>query len=280
MLMICRWRRFFVGVGCAVLVVYGSSSSLVSAQNKVPNEHMKKRVAIVIDDFGNNMTGTSEMMALKIQFTVAVMPFLPTTHRDAEWAHSLGHDVIVHLPMEPIRGLSSWLGPGAITTSLSDAEIRTRVNAAIDDVPYAVGMNNHMGSKATADPRVMKVVLEVCHDRGLFFLDSRTNYKSVVTKLADQLEVRTLDNHIFLDDQYTIQHINKQVALITTYLVKHDECVVIGHVGPPGQKTAAAINQASHKFADKLEFVSLLQMLSAKDQKKLDAGFINGASPN
>lgn len=276
---ICRWRRFFVWVGFVVLALYSSSSSLVSARNQPPDELLKKRVAIVIDDFGNNMKGTTEMMALKIQFTAAVMPFLPTTHRDAKWAHSLGHNVIVHLPMEPIRGLSSWLGPGAITTSLSDSEIRTRVNAAIDDVPYAVGMNNHMGSKATADPRVMKVVLEVCHDRGLFFLDSRTNYKSVVSKLADQLEVKTLDNHIFLDDQYTVQHINKQVALISTYLVKHDECVVIGHVGPSGQNTAAAINQASLRLADKLEFVSLLQMLSVKEQKKQDGGFINGLSP-
>jgi uncharacterized protein len=276
----CRWRRFFVWISCAGLVLYGSSYSHASAQNQSPDEHVKKRVAIVIDDFGNNMTGTTEMMALKLQFTVAVMPFLPTTHRDAEWAHSLGHDVIVHLPMEPIRGLSSWLGPGAITTSLSDAEIRKRVNAAIDDVPYAVGMNNHMGSKATADPRVMKVVLEVCHDRDLFFLDSRTNYKSVVTKLADQLEVRTLDNHIFLDDQYTSSHINKQVALINTFLLKHDECVVIGHVGPSGLKTAAAINQASFKMADKLDFVSLLQMLSVKDQKRLDAGLNNGPSAN
>jgi polysaccharide deacetylase 2 family uncharacterized protein YibQ len=275
---ICRCRRFFVWVGCAMLILYGSSYYHVSARNEPVDEQIKKRVAIVIDDFGNNMDGTTEMMALQVQFTAAVMPFLPTTHRDAEWAHSLGHDVIVHLPMEPIRGLSRWLGPGAIMTSLSDAEIRTRVNAAIDDVPYAVGMNNHMGSKATADPRVMKVVLEVCHDRGLFFLDSRTNYKSVVTKLADQLEVRTLDNHIFLDDQYTSQHINKQVALIKTYLLKHDECVVIGHVGPSGQKTAAALNQASRNLTDKLEFVSLLQMLSVKAQKKLDLGLSNGPS--
>ncbi|QGQ95358.1 divergent polysaccharide deacetylase family protein [Paenibacillus psychroresistens] len=272
---ICRWRRFFIiWIGFVSLFFCGSTYPHVSAQNQIEKEYVdeqiKKKVAIVIDDFGNNMNGTTEMMALKIQFTAAVMPFLPTTHRDAEWAHSLGHDVIVHLPMEPIRGLSSWLGPGAITTSLSDAEIRTRVNAAIDDVPFAVGMNNHMGSKATADPRVMKVVLEVCHDRGLFFLDSRTNYKSVVSKLADQLEVRTLDNHIFLDDQYTSQHINKQVALIVTYLLKHDECVVIGHVGPSGTKTAAALNQASRNLADKLEFVSLLQMLSVKAQHKLD----------
>lgn len=271
---ICLSRRFFVWLGCTLMVLYGVLGvipSFVAAQDRLPHEQLKKKVAIVIDDFGNNMTGTTEMMDLKVQFTVAVMPFLPTTHRDAEWAHRLGHDVLVHLPMEPIRGLSSWLGPGAITTSLTDAEIRTRVNAAINDVPYAIGMNNHMGSKATADPRVMRIVLEVCRERGLFFLDSRTNYKSVVTKLADQLGVRTLDNHIFLDDQYTSQHIHKQVAQMNTFLLKHDECIVIGHVGPPGKKTANAINQASRQFSGKIDFVSLQTMLSVKEQKQIDA---------
>jgi polysaccharide deacetylase 2 family uncharacterized protein YibQ len=275
---ICLTRCFFVCLGCVILFGVLVGFPLIAAaqdqqlytdvQNRLPGELVKKKVAIVIDDFGNNMTGTTEMMELKVQFTVAVMPFLPTTHRDAEWAHSLGHDVLVHLPMEPIRGLSSWLGPGAITTSLTDVEIRTRVNAAIDDVPFAVGMNNHMGSKATADPRVMKIVLEVCRERGLFFLDSRTNYKSVVTKLADELGVRTLDNHIFLDDQYTSQHIHKQLNLINTFLIKHDECVAIGHVGPPGKKTADAINQASRQFAEKIDFVSIQSMLRFKEQKQ------------
>jgi polysaccharide deacetylase 2 family uncharacterized protein YibQ len=275
--MICRLRLFFVLVCCSSLIFYGALSFIpwlspyAAAQNQPTGTQIKKNVAIVIDDFGNDMTGTKEMMALKLQFTVAVMPFLPTTHRDAEWAHSLGHDVLVHLPMEPIRGLSSWLGPGAITTSLNNAEIRSRVNAAIDDVPYAVGMNNHMGSKVTADPRIMKVVLEVCRERGLFFLDSRTNYRSVITKLSDHIGVRTLDNHIFLDDHYTMQHINKQLALIHTFLLKHDECVVIGHVGPPGKKTAEALNHVERKLADKIEFVSLLQMLSIKDRKKLNS---------
>jgi len=119
----------------------------------------------------------------------------------------------------------------------------------------------------------MKIVLEVCRERGIFFLDSRTNYKSVVTKLADQLGVRTLDNHIFLDDQYTRQHINKQLARINIFLLKHDECVVIGHVGPPGQKTADAINQASRQLAENIDFVSLQTMLAVKEQKQLDAGF-------
>jgi polysaccharide deacetylase 2 family uncharacterized protein YibQ len=264
-IVICRWRLFFVAISCVTLFFYVSPAF---AQKQRSNEPHKKQVAIVIDDFGNNMTGTAEMMALNIQFTAAVMPFLPTTHHDAEWAHSLGHNVLVHLPMEPIHGKSSWLGPGAITTSLSDDEIRKRVNAAIDDVPHAVGMNNHMGSKVTADPRVMQVVLEVCRERGLFFLDSRTNHKSVVTKLSNQIGVRTLNNQIFLDENYTMQHIRKQISQMNTHLLKNDECIVIGHVGPPGKKTAEALNQISHQITNHAEFISLLQMLAVKEHKK------------
>ena len=87
------------------------------------SETKTKKVAIVIDDFGNNMDGTAEMMNLPIPFTVAVMPFLPSTKQDAQLAHDKGHEVILHLPMEPVRGKKSWLGPGAITTDLSNDEI-------------------------------------------------------------------------------------------------------------------------------------------------------------
>ena len=73
-----------------------------------------KKAAIVIDDFGNQMSGTEEMMELPVPFTAAIMPFLPTTKQDAELAHSHGKDVIVHMPMEPVKGKKSWLGPGAL----------------------------------------------------------------------------------------------------------------------------------------------------------------------
>lgn len=88
--------------------------------------------------------------------------------KDAIAAHEKGMDVIVHMPMEPKSGRPEWLGPGAITSSLTDAEVRERVEKAIDDVPYAIGMNNHMGSKVTSDKRIMSIVLDVCRERGLF----------------------------------------------------------------------------------------------------------------
>ncbi|RAV22034.1 divergent polysaccharide deacetylase family protein [Paenibacillus contaminans] len=216
-----------------------------------------KRGVIVIDDFGSDMKGTKEMMELPFHVTVAVMPFLPTSKRDAEWAHKVGHEVIVHMPMEPLKGRKSWLGPGAIMTSMSDEEIRKRVNEAIDAVPFAVGMNNHMGSKATGDERVMTIVLEVCRERGLFFLDSKTNYRSVVPVLAAKMGVKTVDNHMFFDDIATQAHISKQVRLFQKHLRENDLTVAIGHVGDSGKQTAAVLLRHYPDLAKEAQFVPL-----------------------
>jgi uncharacterized protein len=104
-----------------------SMGSEIKQKVSVPKS---KKVAIVIDDLGNNMAGTDEIMAMEISLTVAVMPFMPTTKRDAKCAHRVGHDVLVHLPMESLKGKKHWLGPGAITSDLSDEEIRRRVRVA------------------------------------------------------------------------------------------------------------------------------------------------------
>ncbi len=221
-----------------------------------------KKIAIVIDDLGNDMQGTKEIMELPVPFTVAVMPFLPTTKRDAEWAHSLGHDVLVHMPMEPVKGKKSWLGPGALTTDLSDEEIRRRVIAAIEEVPYAIGINNHMGSKVTADKRMMRIVLEVCKEKHMIYLDSKTTPKSVVPMVAQDLNFRTLENNIFMDDIYTREHIVKQALKVLKHVDDHDTTVVIGHVGPPGKHTAAVLKQTIPSIQKKAQFVTISKLVS------------------
>ncbi|MFB9327129.1 divergent polysaccharide deacetylase family protein [Paenibacillus aurantiacus] len=228
-----------------------------------------RQIAVVIDDFGNGMTGTEEMFSLPIRFTAAVMPFMPTTKRDAQLAHEKGLDVIVHMPMEPNRGKRSWLGPGAITTDLPDEEIRRRVEAAIADVPFAIGMNNHMGSKATSDERVMRIVLSVVKQHGMFFLDSRTTWKSVIPKLAAELGVPQLSNHVFLDDVYTAQHIAKQMGVVQQHINAHEACVTIGHVGPPGKKTAAVLRDSIPQLSRKAAFVKLSELLVPSSEKDI-----------
>ncbi|WP_347552684.1 divergent polysaccharide deacetylase family protein [Pseudalkalibacillus hwajinpoensis] len=220
-----------------------------------------RELANVIDDLGNNMGGTEEMLRLPVTLTVAIMPFLETTERDAELAHQFGHEVIIHVPMEPLKGKRSWLGPGAITTDLSDHEISKRINAAIDAVPHAVGMNHHMGSKATADERVMRIVLEICRERGLYYLDSKTTGKSVIPGLAEEIGVPYLENELFFDDIYTVQHISKQARELADRLKDDKAHIAIGHVGIAGEKMAAVLSDYLPVYKSEAVIVPLSQMI-------------------
>lgn len=252
-----------IGLGWGCNVSGGRSAPAIAPQEEaVRQEEVPRQVAaIVIDDFGNQMQGTKEMLELPIPFTVAVMPFLPTSREDAELAHSKGLDVIIHMPMEPVKGKKSWLGPGAITSDLSDEEVRKRVEEAIEQVPHAIGMNNHMGSKITADPRIMGIVLQVCKEHHLFFLDSRTTDKSVVNKLCAELGVPTAANGLFFDDVYTLEHILKQTEMFKKKLQKHNRLIAIGHVGPPGKKTAFALRKTANELNGKVDFVMVKDLV-------------------
>lgn len=234
--------------------------------NKEQSTH--SRVVVIIDDFGNGMRGTEEMFALPVKLTVAVMPFLSTTAADATRAHKRGDDVLLHLPMEPRHGKPEWLGPGAVLSQMSDDEVRRRVEAALDNVPYAIGINNHMGSKVTGDERVMNIVLSVCQERGLFFVDSKTNYRSVVGRLSEEKGLPRVENQVFLDDGHTIQHVLKQMHLVHEKALKSRYCITIGHVGIQGKETAAGIRGGINEMKGSVEFVGISDLLKDEWQWK------------
>jgi polysaccharide deacetylase 2 family uncharacterized protein YibQ len=253
--------RLIAGIMAFLIVIYAGISvgGPTAAASESTSNH--KRLAIIIDDVGNDMKGTAEILAMPVKLTVAVMPFLPTTKKDAIAAHEKGMDVIVHMPMEPKKGRPEWLGPGAITSNLTDEEVRSRVEKAIDDVPHAIGMNNHMGSKITSDKRIMSIVLDVCLERGLFFVDSRTNFRSVVGELAVAKNLPPVGNDIFLDDQNTKAHIRKQLDLAAKHAVDKKSCVVIGHVGHTGMNTSAVIRDSVSRLQNQVQFVGIGEMV-------------------
>lgn len=238
-----------------------NSLSSGSVDRQIENKKLPSRVAIIVDDFGNNMRGTEEMFKLPVKITVAVMPFLSTSEKDARRAHELGLDVLVHLPMEPRQGKPEWLGPGAVLTKMSDAEVRQRVEAALDNVPFAIGINNHMGSKVTGDERVMGIVLAVCKERGLFFVDSHTNYRSVAGRMARELGLPPVENHIFLDDVHSVSHVAKQMKLVHERAMSQRYCVTIGHVGIQGKETAAGIRSGIAGMKDSVEFIGISELV-------------------
>jgi len=245
-----------------ILFAFSTFPPYTQAETVIDN---KKELAIVIDDFGNNMKATEEMLNLPIPITAAIMPFLSTSKRDAKLAHEKGHEVIVHLPMEPKKGKRSWLGPGAITTDLSSEEIRNRVESAIENVPYAVGMNHHMGSKVTEDERVMRIVLEVCKEKGLFYLDSKTTGNSIIPKLAEELSVPYLENNMFFDHVYSEQYINSQASRLVKELDESEQLIAIGHVGITGEKVVNALKNYIPEYKKHAEIVPLSTLIPGSE---------------
>lgn len=260
-----RYLLHWIALAALMISVIGPATPSVSANatNKQGEESTPKRnkVVIIIDDFGNGMKGTDEMFSLPVKLTVAVMPFLPTSVKDATRAHERGDDVLLHLPMEPKQGNPKWLGPGAVLANMTDEEVRQKVEAALDNVPYAIGINNHMGSKITGDERIMGVILSVCKERGLFFVDSKTNYRSVAGKLAYQMGLPRVENHIFLDNTHTSSHVQKQMGLVKNLAQDQRFCVTIGHVGVYGKETAAGIRSGVEQMKDDVEFVGISDLV-------------------
>ena len=154
-------------------------------------------LAVVIDDVGNVDGSLERLERLSGPLAIAVLPGSPRAREAAALAKRKGWDLLVHLPMAGARGP---LEPETISSDEDDETIARRVAAAIAAVPGAAGLNNHQGSVATADRRVVRAVLGVVRDRGLFFLDSRTSSASVAAEEARRLGLATIPRDVFLDD--------------------------------------------------------------------------------
>ena len=159
-------------------------------------------ITVIVDDFGyfNNRL-VREFLALEVPFTVSVIPGLKHSEKICRQAREAGKEVICHLPMEPEKGGSDQGDIPLVRTSMRGREIEKTVEKALESTPGVIGMNNHMGSKATADMDVMKSVMKVCRRKKLFFIDSYTTSKSVTAEAAEKAGVKTLRNDLFLDNR-------------------------------------------------------------------------------
>jgi hypothetical protein len=145
-------------------------------------------------------------------------------------ANRLGKDVMLHAPMANTQNLK--LGPGALTPGLSETRFKEILNAGLDAVPYATGLNNHMGSLLTRQRAPMKWVMEVAKSRGLFFLDSRTTGGSVAWETARNEGVPALSRDIFLDHEQTDAFLSRQFVRAVKIARKFGYAIVIGHPYP------------------------------------------------
>lgn len=190
------------------------------------------RVAIVIDDLGNELAPAERIARWNEPVAGAVLPQLRWSTASAQALSRGGKEVLLHLPMEPEGYPRVRPGPGLILRSQSDAEIDRLLESDLASVPGAVGVNNHMGSAATADVRVMRAVVAELARRGLFLLDSRTTDATVAEATAEAASVPAVSRRVFLDDVATEQAIEAQLGELVRRARQEQSAVAIGHPYP------------------------------------------------
>jgi len=197
-----------------------------------PAPGSRGKLAILLDDAGQNDDLVPDAIALPAQVGFAVLPFLPRSAETANAAYAAGHEVWLHLPMEPQNYPANNPGPGAVLVGMTTDELRTTVHSAINNVPHAVGVNNHMGSKATADLKTMTWIMQELSARGMAFIDSRTTTRTVAEKAARAQGVPTNRRRVFLDNTREPGAIRKQLDEAVYQCRINGEAIAIGHLDP------------------------------------------------
>lgn len=194
------------------------------------------KLALIIDDCGQWRDTERGFVALRVPLTLSVLPHVRYGAQIAREANAAGKGVMLHLPMEPRSGANP--GPGEISTAMDDAAIATQVGADLDEVPLATGVNNHEGSGATADDRVMRDVAAVLAARRVFFIDSRTTAKTVAERDVGAAGVPTARRDVFLDDVDDRAAVEAQLRRAAEIARDRGTAIAIGH---PRAATLAAV---------------------------------------
>jgi polysaccharide deacetylase 2 family uncharacterized protein YibQ len=195
-----------------------------------PAPDARGRIAILLDDGGQKFDLVPTAAALPTEIGFAILPFLPKSAETAVALHEAGHEIWLHLPMEPENYPANDPGPGALLMAMTTDELRTTVHSAINNIPHAVGVNNHMGSKATADLKMMTWIMQELKTRDMAFIDSRTTVKTVAEEAAQAQGVPTNRRHVFLDNERSASAIRAQLEEAIYRCRMEGEIIAIGHL--------------------------------------------------
>lgn len=198
------------------------------------------RVAIVVDDLGQNLRAAQALLRDRAPLTFSVMPHLLHSAETAEEAHHAGIEVMLHLPMQPLADSAPDVSPHEIRVGMGQEQVSHIIESDLASVPYAAGVNNHMGSRATSDGALMAEVMTELGRRHLFFVDSRTTAKSVALDAARRAGLPAFYRSVFLDDTKSVPYTLNQLRLLCRLAERHGAAIAIGH---PYPSTLAALSQ-------------------------------------
>ncbi len=196
------------------------------------------RIGVVIDDLGLDRKRTERAMRLPAPVTLAFLPYGRRLGDETARARKSGHEILVHVPMEP-EGKGADPGPNALLTGSGTAELRVRLDWALSRFDGYVGINNHMGSKFTSDPKAMDLIAAELKARGLLFLDSRTAKSAVAFDRARAAGVPAAVRQVFLDRDPARKAIDAELKRLEDLARRHGSAIAIGH---PHDKTLDALD--------------------------------------
>ncbi|MCC8459437.1 divergent polysaccharide deacetylase family protein [Photorhabdus aegyptia] len=217
------------------------------------------RLAIVIDDFGYRPHNENKILQMPVAVSIAILPDSPHGREMAEKAYKQGREILIHLPMAPLS--KQLLEPDTLQPTMSSEEIDRIIQRAIQKVPYAVGINNHMGSAMTSSLPGMQKVMRSLSRYNLYFLDSVTIGNSQATKAAQGTPVRVIRRNVFLDDVQSEAETRHQLNRAISIARKNGSAIAIGH---PHSTTIRALQQMLPTLPADIELVSPSRLLSGK----------------
>ena len=184
-------------------------------------------IAIIIDDMGNQYQNGLDLVLLPYPLTLAFLPSRPHTKALSSLAKQYDKEIMLHSPMENQSGFA--LGFGGLNETMSEQEIKKTLALSFKAVPNMIGINNHMGSKLTRHPQIMKWVMESVKQHPYYFVDSRTSADSVAAKTAEAFNIPNLTRDVFLDHKQTRQFVQKQFLKLIKLAKKNGTAIAIAH---------------------------------------------------
>jgi polysaccharide deacetylase 2 family uncharacterized protein YibQ len=188
------------------------------------------KLSIVIDDFGYRPQNENKILQMPLPISVAILPNAPYAREMAVKAHNQGREILIHLPMAPLS--KQPLERDTLQPSMSSEEIQRIIRQAVNNVPYAKGMNNHMGSAMTSSLSGMQKVMQVLDHYPLYFLDSLTIGNSQASRAAEGTGVNVIKRKIFLDDSQNEAAIRRQFNRAVDLARRNGSAIAIGHPHP------------------------------------------------
>ncbi|MBW1739237.1 MAG: divergent polysaccharide deacetylase family protein, partial [Deltaproteobacteria bacterium] len=239
-------RRSFLVKSASFLVgslfgLNGFSKAFGEYENST---YIRPRIALIIDDIGYSISRARQFLELETPITYSILPRL--SHSLALEIHGQGHEIMLHQPMEPYNSRLDP-GPGALYVGDGAGTIARIMEENVSHVPFAAGVNNHMGSRFTSSEREINETLRVVEKSGLFFVDSLTSSHSIAYKTARRFHMATACRNIFLDNVPNESVILSQLCKLKMHALKYGRAIGIGH---PFPETARAIGQFSRALKD------------------------------